>query len=378
MNSSSTSSTGGTITLIDLPPARIAGYDVARAIAFLGMVFVNYKYQMGADQYGVEWLLVLSDWLDGRPAVMFVILAGVGMSLLKACRPGTGEFHPFAKPCSMILRRAIFLFFTGLLFSRIWYADILHFYGVYFIAAIFLVNASDRMIWTVACVALFFSLLLQTYFHFAGLATIDSVWDPQFWTRMGFFGDLFVNGSYPVFPWIFYFILGIWLGRKNLSDSSLQKKILLIAGLCIVYCELIAWLVQNVLIPESNFDHMRVLLFFADTSPFSRSLISIASASGTALLVIVLSIQVADKVGPSKWLRPFAATAQMSLTLYILHIGIFQLFLQISGLGKMDNCLEFALLWAAIFCLVAIPFSYYWVGHFGRGPIEKILRWVSK
>ena len=378
MNGISTSSTGTNITPIGLPTARIVGYDVARAIAFLGMVFVNYKFQMGADQYGVEWLLWLSDWFDGRPAVTFVILAGVGTTLLKTHYPKTEHVHPFAKPFSTILRRAIFLFFLGLLFSRIWYADILHFYGVYFIAAIFLVNASNCMIWTIAGVALIFSLLLPAYFHFADLASIDRVWDQQFWTRTGFFEDLFVNGSYPVFPWIVYFILGIWLGRKNLSDDHLQKKILLIAGLCIVYCELIAWLVQNILIPESDFNRLRLLKLFTDTSPFSRSLISIISASGTALLVIILSVKLANKAGPARWLKPMVATAQMSLTLYIVHIGVFQLFLMVSGLGDMDNSLEFAWLWAAIFCLGALPFSYYWVGHFGRGPLEKILRWVSK
>jgi uncharacterized membrane protein YeiB len=146
----------------------------------------------------------------------------------------------------------------------------------------------------------------------------------------------------------------------------------------IVYCEIIAWLVANVLIDEFKSDSLVLLTLFSDTSPFSLSLISIFSASGTALVVIVLSIKLADKAGPSRWLRPFVATAQMSLTLYILHIGIFELFIRVSGLGERDNTLEFAWIWAVIFCLFALTFSYWWVAHFGRGPIEKILRWVSQ
>ena len=277
-----------------------------------------------------------------------------------------------------ILKRAIFLFFLGLLFSLIWYADILHFYGVYFMAAVFLVNASDRTIWTLAGAVLILSLFLAIPSHFAALPIINSIWDPKFWTQEGFLVDLFVNGSYPVFPWIVYFLIGLWLGRKNLSDCRLQKTILLIAGLGIVLCEIIAWLVKNILITETNLDSLALLIIFIDTSPFSLSLISIFSASGTALLVIVLSIKLAEKAVPSIWLRPLVATAQMSLMLYILHIGIFQLFILLSGLEERDNCLEFAWLWAAIFCLGAMPFSYYWVGHFGRGPFEKILRWVSR
>ncbi len=68
---------------VDLVPSRVAGYDLARAIALLGMVFVNFRYLMDTDEYESIWLLQLSDWLDGRPAVTFIILAGIGMSRLK-------------------------------------------------------------------------------------------------------------------------------------------------------------------------------------------------------------------------------------------------------------------------------------------------------
>ena len=243
MNDISTSSVGLSTTPTSLPHSRIAGYDLARALALLGMVFVNYKYLMEVDEYGAPWMLWLSSWLDGRPAVTFVILAGIGMSLLKTYCLRAGGYHPFAKPYSTIFKRAIFLFFFGLLFSRIWYADILHFYGVYFTAAVFLVNASDRIIFTLAGAALIISMFFAIHFNFVALPTIDSVWDPNFWTQKGFLEDLFVNGSYPVFPWIVYFLIGIWLGRKNLSNNQLQKKILMISCLGIVFCEAIAWLV---------------------------------------------------------------------------------------------------------------------------------------
>ena len=154
------SSVKSTVTPISLPPPRIAGYDLARAVATLGMVFVNYKYLMEADENGFTWLLRLSDWFDGRPAVTFVVLAGIGMSLLKTYSRGISSVSPFARPYSTILKRAVFLFFIGLLFSRIWYADILHFYGVYFAAAVFLVNASDRLLLTLSGAALVFTLFL--------------------------------------------------------------------------------------------------------------------------------------------------------------------------------------------------------------------------
>jgi hypothetical protein len=143
----------------------------------------------------------------------------------------------------------------------------------------------------------------------------------------------------------------------------------LIAGLCIVHCELIAWLVLNILIPESDFERLRLLRFFSYTSPFSLLRISVFSARRTTLLVIVLSIKLADKVGRARWLKPLVATAQMTLTLYIGHIGVFQLFLLISGSGEGEYCLGFAWLWAAIFCPGAFPFFQLLGGSFRTGTV---------
>jgi uncharacterized membrane protein YeiB len=360
------------------PSPRIAGIDLARALALLGMVFVNYKYLMEADENGDPLLLWLTDWIDGRPAAAFVILAGVGISLLKNYSLKANGFQPFARPYATILKRAVFLFFFGLMFSRIWYADILHFYGAYFALALFLVDAPAYFLVTLSSAALVTTLLFSSHFTFTALPKIESVWEPGFWTQKGFLEDLFVNGCYPVFPWIVYLLIGIWLGRQNLENIRLQKKILLFAALGVVFAEVFAWLVENVLITDSTIEIIPLLIFFLDTSPFSSSILSVFSAAGTALLVIVMSIKVAKKAGASKWLKPFLATAQMSLTLYIVHIAIFQLIQMIVGQGEINSRLEVAWISAAVFCILAIPFANFWVNHFGRGPFEKILRWVSK
>lgn len=361
-----------------VPSARMAGIDLARAIALIGMVFVNYKFQMDADQEEVPWLFWLSEWIDGRPAVTFVILAGTGMSLLVNGCSRPGHIGLVARPHLTILKRALFLFIFGLLFSRIWYADILHFYGVYFAAAVFIVSASDGLILTLAGTVLLISLFVSTHFNFSGLPAIESVWDPKFWTQRGFLEDLLVNGSYPVFPWMVYFMLGIWLGRKNLSDNRLQNKILLIAGSAVVVCELTARLAGSILKDNPVFLITPLITVLLDTSPFSLSLLSVFSASGTALVIIVLSMKLAEHAGPSRWLRPFLATARMSLTWYVLHIGVFQLFLIVSGLAETESPLVLAWMSAAIFCMSAMLFSCYWINRFGQGPLEKILRRVSR
>ena len=382
MNNINVSTAGLPPTPLNGVPSRIAGYDLARAIALLGMVFVNFRYLMNADDYGSDWLLWLADRLDGRPAVTFVILAGIGISLLKNASLKDIRYHPPAWLFLTLSKRAAFLFLIGLLFSCVWNADILHFYGVYFAVAVLLVNASDRFLFILTGALLVISICLAKPFNFIALPVIDSVWDPAYWTRGGILGDLFVNGCYPVFPWIIYFLLGLWLGRQNLTDCRLQKTIFLVAIPVMVICEaavpvLELWL--NFTGPISSTGSMLIFFYNAlDTSPFSSSVLSVFSASGTALVVIIISMKIAKRAGHSKWLKPFEATAQMSLTLYIVHIGIIQLLLLISGREAMETSLEEAWIWAIFFCPLLIVFASYWVNHFGRGPLEKILRWVSK
>jgi uncharacterized membrane protein YeiB len=210
------------------------------------------------------------------------------------------------------------------------------------------------------------------------LPAIDSVWDPNFWTAKGFLEDLFANGCYPVFPWIVYFLIGIWLGRLDLSNCRLQKKIILIAVLGVILSEMTAWLVVNSFITEWTLDHIPLLTFFYETSPLSSSVLSVFSASGTALIVIVVCMKLINRFGSAGWLRPFVAIAQMSLTLYIVHIGVFELALSLIDRVEYLPTLKVAWIWAAMFCLSVIPFAYWWVKRFERGPFEKAMRWVSK
>ena len=53
---------------------RIVGYDLARAIALLGMIVVNYKIVMGAEESGPLWLTGLVGLLDGRAAATLSLI----------------------------------------------------------------------------------------------------------------------------------------------------------------------------------------------------------------------------------------------------------------------------------------------------------------
>ena len=62
---------------------RLHAYDIARGLAFLGMVVVNYRILLsGLDPVGPDWLNGLTDAFTGRAAALFVVVAGAGISLM--------------------------------------------------------------------------------------------------------------------------------------------------------------------------------------------------------------------------------------------------------------------------------------------------------
>ncbi|MCH2583028.1 MAG: heparan-alpha-glucosaminide N-acetyltransferase domain-containing protein, partial [Planctomycetes bacterium] len=58
---------------------RLQAYDVARGLAFLGMVIVNYKILLsGLSPVGPDWVNSLTGVFTGRAAALFVVVAGAG------------------------------------------------------------------------------------------------------------------------------------------------------------------------------------------------------------------------------------------------------------------------------------------------------------
>ncbi|MCL4880378.1 MAG: hypothetical protein KJ064_27240, partial [Anaerolineae bacterium] len=61
---------------------RIVGYDVARAAAIFGMMIINFWLVLARDYRGKGMVASFLALLMGRAAATFVMLAGIGVSLL--------------------------------------------------------------------------------------------------------------------------------------------------------------------------------------------------------------------------------------------------------------------------------------------------------
>ncbi|HYF62207.1 MAG TPA: heparan-alpha-glucosaminide N-acetyltransferase domain-containing protein, partial [Herpetosiphonaceae bacterium] len=180
---------------------RIEGYDAARALAIFGMIVVNFKIVMGSGASGPRWLVALAGLFEGRAAALFVLLAGVGLSLLarRALLAGPGPERRRAR--SRVWRRALALLVAGLLLTPIWPADILHFYGLYLALGGAMLFASDRALLLAAAGLLAgFAVLFGLFDYGAGWnwATLEY---GDLWTGRGIVRNLLFNGFHPLFPW---------------------------------------------------------------------------------------------------------------------------------------------------------------------------------
>jgi uncharacterized protein len=347
---------------------RILGFDFARSLAFLGMVIVNYKTTMSTNYLETNWLSFLTFPLDGRAAATFVVLAGIGLSLMSQ------NSKDLVKTRSLLLKRALFLFIFGLFFAVDWPADILHFYGVYLLIAAFCIKLPNRsfIIASVISIILFPLLLL--------ILDYESNWDwltltyNGFWTLSGFFKNLFFNGFHPVFPWISYIFVGMWLGRQNFKDYKFRKRLLIIGLSSYLFIEIIS-VTLIIIFKNSNPSNEELDLFktIFGTEMLPPLPFYMISGIAASFITISLSVSLTERFRKAKWIQPFVSTGQLALSNYVGHIllgfGIISIFGSIE-----DRSIEFSIFAAIIFNIFAIIFSFIWRKRFKRGPLEWFMR----
>jgi uncharacterized membrane protein YeiB len=351
--------------------SRILGYDFARALAIFGMVVVNFKIVMGASQAGPDWLVWLVGLLEGRAAATFVILAGVGMSLLSRRAWVSNDTAGMVKNRNMLLKRAMFLFVAGLLYIPIWPADILHFYGIYIAVGAFLLIAPERRLWRLAFIFMGVSVVLMLLFDYESGWNWGTLDYAGFWTPTGMVRHLFFNGFHPVFPWTAFLLVGLWLGRQDVHDPALRKKMLRLSIIIVVLAESVSWLLIQML---SAFDlDPETVAYLFGTQPMPPMPLYLLSGGGTAVAAIMLSIALTERLAAARWIKAFVATGQLALTLYVAHVILGMGVLE--ALGLLENqSLPFAVGSALLFCVGALLFSFLWRQRFNRGPLEWVMR----
>lgn len=219
-------------------PDRLVGLDVARCLALLGMVAIHVVAPRSPDgDLGVgQWLA------GGRASALFALLAGVGLALATGgSRPVRGSERT-ARSAGIVVR-ALLVATLGLALGGLGsgLAVILTNYGLLFLLAIPFLGLSARP-------------LLVLGAGWVVLAPVVSQWvrpalperglnSPTFEllaTPGPLLSELALTGYYPVLPWLAYLLVGLGVGRLDLTGRRAPAVLAAVGGVLAVVATVVS------------------------------------------------------------------------------------------------------------------------------------------
>lgn len=352
---------------------RIVGIDVARAVAVIGMIIVNFKVVFGAGG-DHAWLKSLVQVFNGKAAATFVVLAGVGLALMTNSAVQDQQRDRLQKASRKIVNKALLLFVIGLSFTWIWPADILHYYGIYMLVTLLFIKRSPRqiLVGTISLIGLYVILILLFSYE-AGwdFSTLDYT---GFWTIKGFFRNLFYNGFHPVVPWTAFMLFGLWYGRQDLYDDRFVRRSFWVSlGVFIIIQAVsvlsIQWLSNGS--PEAVAELTPLL----GTEPMPPLPLYMLNGISIAAVTIAACILLARRFETNRLTHTLRKTGQLALTIYAAHVVL--------GMGAVEGLgplplgtypIEFSVGYALLFSLLCILFAELWLRFYASGPLEWLMR----
>ena len=360
-----------TTTFVDTAPAsRLRGPDVVRAVALIGVVAMNYhgylilrSFRSSGGRTDGGWLDELFDPWDGplstRFAATFVLVAGVGVTLLT--RRTVGDPTRITEMRWRLIRRGVLLYVLGLLLEEIWPGTIIVYYGIMFVLAAGIFTWRSRWVIAVGVAA----ALAGAGLHLWQVDRNSNGRSTEWLSRPGqdsvrrYVFDVFVNGTHPLLPWFAFMCAGIVLGR--VLHASWWRPAAIGVGLMLVS---VTWVLSTVSASSLQEEALSVI-------PDSRSLVYMTSALGSALVAYGVIDWVAERFPTAT--DPLRRAGQLTLSLYLAHIVVFNLVVDWLGLIEPAGA-DVALLFAAGFWAAAIVIGTAWHRRFGRGPAEYVYR----
>jgi uncharacterized membrane protein YeiB len=354
--------------------------DVARAVAMIGVVILNYHASLNgtlawAPIYPSQWERLFNPGtgvLTTRFAAVFVLVAGIGVSLMTRVSRESNDPALLNRDRLRLLRRGVLLYAVGYVLQWVWPGTILFYYGAFFIVAAFIFSAPRWQILTVGIVATFASAVIawwrveQSFTgNLTSWLTPTNVDSPR-----NLLIRTFISYTHPLFPWLLFFIGGIILGRHLHRLAELRPRLMLWSGGILAA----TYLINTVFVAEiSTTNHERLIATILSTRPYDRGLLySIGTMASSLLALCILSI-IVDSLGENSVVNMLAQAGQMSLSIYLAHIFFFNLIVHrahLVGATGLDTAFGLAL----VFYVIAIPISALWRTHVGRGPAEILYR----
>lgn len=350
---------------------RIIGLDVARALAVIGMIIVNFKVVFG--EHGAKWLEILVGTFEGKASATFVVLAGIALALSANFNTHKQDIAQIRKK---ILKRAMFLFVVGVSYLPLWIADILHFYGIYMLVILLFLTSKKSTILTASLVLICIYPLLFLFFDYEAGWDFKNLEYHGLWTLKGFMKNLFFNGFHPVLPWVSFMLFGFWFGKHNLNDSRFLKKAFWISLALFLSIQLISYTLLGFFATNDMQTQEDIQAIFA-TSPMPPMPIYMINGITFASCIISFCILVSKQFFTNPIIHSLHKTGKLALTFYVAHVVLGMGIITALYPEKLTHfSLEFSVIYALLFSTACIFFALIWLKYKSLGPLEWLMKKV--
>lgn len=335
--------------------SRLYALDVARAAAVFGMIIVNVgPYN---DDGWASWIVRA---LNGRASILFVVLAGIGVTFLARRSLTKGITRR-----STLLWRGLLLLGLGLGLQTLEHGVnvILSTYAALFFLAAFMVKMSTRWLFFSAASSALLGPVLwilarqSTDFHIEPAQIGDSPFQ--------ILGAILISGPYPLVVWIAPFFLGVWLGRQPLGNAKVQRRLVYLGAItgfgAFGASEVLVRVLGEPDTSEVGFDRL------ISAVGHSQMPLWLISSSGSAVMVLGILLIVVPYF--NQRIRLLVAVGQMPLTAYTAHLVIIALLIYP---GPQEPLQGFLISCAIMLGLIL--FAVVWMANFRYGPLETLLR----
>lgn len=364
--------------------SRVVGVDVARCLALLGMMATHILPGVVDDR-----VTLTQQVAAGRASALFAVLAGVSLVLVAGTRrPLRGR--AWGAMLAGTAARAVLLALVGLLLGELDanIAVILVYYAVLFLVAVPFMTLPTRALATVTALWIVLAPPLSQWLRDPLPLTSYAV--PSFGSLdhpVALLRDLLLTGYYPVLTWVPYVLVGLLVGRLDLTSDRTAGLLAAVGGTAVA----LSWLVSDALLAHARVRAELVRTFtgagwqgdlgttlahglygvtptgspwwLAVRAPHTGTTFDVLMTAGSAALVLAVCL-VLGRRAPRVCAVVFGAGA-MTFTLYTLHVVLRTFW---DG-HDVRTFVGQALL------VLAIGAAVRWGGH--RGPLEVLAGWLS-
>lgn len=329
------------------PPStsrRFSGIDAARGLAVIGMMAAHVWPR---DEAQGELLV------DGRPSMLFAVVAGVALGLVTAGAAPDPE--PRATARWRLLIRSGLLIVLGLMLWMLpsGIAIILDYYGLMFVLLIPLLFMPRWALAASAAALLAVAPLVRDAVVAAGVPR-DEPWATA--------TDYLLTGYYPALLWLPLLIVGLLCARSGLAATRTPLLMLTLGTAASV-----AGYGAAALLPEVTAD--------AHTSTVAELL----GSGGLAVALIALAIVLLDRPSTPRALTlialPLVAVGRMPLTIYTAHVLVIAGFASLGPAGLFTPEVGIPLFIGLTVAAVLMAGAFLALRR--RGPLEAAVSGIS-